>query len=142
VNFASGGDESEGFVFSGTEGTLEIGGQGVTVTRVPREREPGLIIETFTEAMQRKVAEEYRKKYPLEAPGGPAQVRQEKYVAAPGYRDSYDHLKNFFDAVRSRQPVVEDAVFGYRAAGAALLSNLSLERGKVVRWDPEAMKVL
>jgi len=37
---------------------------------------------------------------------------------------------------------VEDAVFGYRAAGAALLSNLSVERGAVVRWDPEAMKLV
>jgi hypothetical protein len=43
--------------------------------------------------------------------------------------------------VRSRQPVVEDAVFGYRAAGAALLSNLSIERGAVVKWDPDAMKL-
>jgi hypothetical protein len=43
--------------------------------------------------------------------------------------------------VRSRQPVVEDAVFGYRAAGAALLSNLSYEQGKVVGWDPVAMKL-
>ena len=64
----------------------------------------------------------------------------EKYVAPPGYSDSYDHFRNFFAAVRSRQPVVEDAVFGFRAAGAALLSNLSLERGAVVGWDPEAMK--
>ena len=142
VNFASGGDESEGFVFAGTEGTLEISGDSVTVTRVPREKEPGLNIDTFTEAMQKRVSEEYRKKYPLEAPSGPAQVRQEKYVAPPEYSDSYDHFRNFFASVRSRHPVVEDAVFGYRAAGAALLSNLSLERGKVVRWDPEAMKVL
>jgi hypothetical protein len=38
--------------------------------------------------------------------------------------------------------VVEDAVFGYRAAGAALLSNLSIEKKQVVRWDPEEMKLL
>ena len=44
--------------------------------------------------------------------------------------------------MRSRKPVVEDAVFGYRAAGAALLSNLSIERGQVVKWDPDAMKLL
>jgi len=37
---------------------------------------------------------------------------------------------------------VEGAVFGYRAAGAALLSNLSYERGAAVRWDPDAMKLL
>ncbi len=46
-----------------------------------------------------------------------------------GYSDQYDHFKNFFASVRSRKPVVEDAVFGYRAAGAALLSNLSIEKG-------------
>ena len=63
-------------------------------------------------------------------------------MAPKGYSDSYDHFKNFFAAVRSRQPVVEDAVFGYRAAGAALLSNLSVERGAVVKWDPDNMKLM
>jgi hypothetical protein len=58
-----------------------------------------------------------------------------------GYSDHYDHFKNFFESVRTRQPVVEDAVFGFRAAGAALLSNLSMDRGTVVHWDPDAMKL-
>ena len=66
----------------------------------------------------------------------------EKYVAPAGYSDSYDHFRNFFASVRSRKPVVEDAVFGYRAAGAALLSNLSYERGTIVHWDPDAMKLV
>jgi hypothetical protein len=68
-------------------------------------------------------------------------VGTDRYVVPQGYSDSYDHFKNFFASVRSRQPVVEDAVFGYRAAGAALLSNLSYEQGKVVGWDPVAMKL-
>ena len=141
VNFVDGGSESEGLVFTGSEGTLEIG-DGVTVTRVPRETEPGYTIRTFTKAMQKEFLEAYRKKYPVAHPTGEPQTRVERYVAPDGYSDSYDHLKNFFAAVRSRQPVVEDAVFGFRAAGAALLSNLSYDRGQVVRWDPEAMKVL
>jgi len=37
--------------------------------------------------------------------------------------------------------VVEDAVFGFRAAGAALLSNLSYDRGAVINWNPETMKL-
>ena len=141
VNFVSGGPESEGFVFTGTEGTLQIG-DGVAVTREPREKETGLVIRSFAEATQKKMLEDYRKKYPLEHPAGPARSQYEKYVAPPEYSDSYDHLRNFFQAVRTRQPVVEDAVFGYRAAGAALLANLSYERGKVVHWDPEGMKLL
>ena len=140
VNFACGGSESEGFVFNGTEGSMTIG-DGVTLYRVPRETEPGYNIETFTQAMQDKFLEEYRKKYPLTQPSA-GYSAVEKFSVADGYSDSYDHFKNFFAAVRSRQPVVEDAVFGFRAAGAALLSNLSYERGAAVRWDPDGMKLL
>jgi predicted dehydrogenase len=141
VNFVDGGEESEGLVFTGDEGTLEIAWNGVTVSRVPRETEPGLTIDTFPEAMQQKIEADYREKYPRKHPEGAPPVGSERYIAPEGYSDSYDHFKNFFAAVRSRQPVVEDAVFGYRAAGAALLSNLSVERGAIVGWDPEAMKL-
>jgi hypothetical protein len=37
--------------------------------------------------------------------------------------------------------VVEDAVFGFRAAGPALLSNISYFDKKVCLWDAEAMKL-
>jgi predicted dehydrogenase len=142
VNFVDGGEESESLVFTGSEGTMEIGWHGVTVSRVPREKEPGLTIGTFPEAMQKQIEAEYRKKYPTRHPEGEPPVGSERYMAPDGYSDSYDHFKNFFASVRSRQPVVEDAVFGYRAAGAALLSNLSMERSAIIRWDPEAMKLL
>jgi len=142
VNFVDGGEESEGLIFTGSEGTMEIAGNSVIVSRTPLEKAPGYVIGTFTEAMQKKILEEYSQKYPRTHPTGAPKLGYEKYVAAKGYSDSYDHFKNFFASVRSRQPVVEDAVFGYRAAGAALLSNLSYERGAVVHWDPEAMKLL
>jgi hypothetical protein len=92
--------------------------------------------------MQDRIETEYRKKYPQKHFEGAPPVGSERYVTPEGYSDSYDHFKNFFASVRSRQPVVEDAVFGYRAAGAALLSNLSIEKGAVVRWDPDGMKLL
>ena len=142
VNFVDGGEESEGLVFTGSEGTIEIGNNFVTVTRVPREKDPGLMIGTYTEDMQKRIRDAHREKYPPSHPSGPPASGFEKYVAPEGYRDSYDHFTNFFAAVRSRKPVVEDAVFGYRAAGAALLSNLSIERGEIVKWDPEAMKIV
>ena len=142
VNFVCGGEENEGLTFTGSEGTLDIGWNGLTVNRVPREKEPGLMIGTFTDAMQKEILEAYRAKYPVSEPTTPTRVGLDRYVAPQGYSDSYDHLKNFFASVRSRQPVVEDAVFGYRAAGAALLSNLSYEHGKIVEWDPVAMKLI
>jgi predicted dehydrogenase len=142
VNFVDGGEESEGLIFTGSEGTMEIAGNSVSVNRVPREKEPGLTVETFPLAMQKEIVDSYRAKYPRMHPEGAPPVGYEKYVAAEGYSDHYDHFANFFDAVRTRKPVVEDAVFGFRAAGAALLSNLSMEKGAVIHWDPEAMKLV
>jgi predicted dehydrogenase len=141
VNFVDGGSEGEGFIFSGSEGTMEIAGNTVSVNRVPREKEPGYTTGTFTNAMQARMLEEYRKKYPVEMPLGPPSAGYEKYVAPRGYSDSFSHFTNFFHSVRTRQPVVEDAVFGFRAAGAALLSNISYDQGKIIRWDPETMKI-
>ena len=141
VNFVDGGEESESLIFTGSEGTLQIGWGVVTLSRVPRETEPGLTVSTFPKAMQEQIEADYRKKYPPHS-GNEALGGEEKYTAPKGYSDQYDHFKNFFASVRSRKPVVEDAVFGYRAAGAALLSNLSVEKGTVVKWDPEAMKLL
>ena len=142
VNFVDGGEESEGLTFTGSEGTMEIAFNTLTLSRTPREKQPGTFINSFAESMQKRILDEYHQKYPITHPSEPPSVAFEKYVAPEGYRDSYDHFKNFFAAVRSRQPVVEDAVFGYRAAGAALLSNLSLDRGSVVKWDPDNMKLL
>src|SRR5581483_8843385 len=142
VNFVDGGEESEGLVFTGSEGTMEIGYNNVTVSRVPREKEPGHTLNSFAEPMQHKMLAAYEQKYPPSHPSGPPPVALEKYAAPEHYSDEYDHFQNFFASVRTRKQPVEDGVFGYRAAGAALLSNLSIERGTVVKWDPEAMKVV
>jgi predicted dehydrogenase len=141
VNFVDGGEESEGFLFTGSEGLMEIAGNSVTVTRTPLATEPGYTVSTFSDAMQKQYIEQYRKKYPIKHPDGSPLQEVEKFVAPNGYSDSYDHFHNFFNSVRSRQPVVENAIFGFRAAGAALLSNLSVERGNVVHWNPETMKL-
>lgn len=141
VNFVSGGEESEGFLFTGSEGTMEIAGQSVILTRVPREKEPGYTVSTFANAEQKKFLEQYHEKYPTTAPTGPVYSAVEKYSAPKGYSDSVDHFRNFFRFVRTRQQPVEDATFGFRAAGAALLSNVSVEKGEMIKWNPDTMKL-
>ncbi len=141
VNFVDGGEESEGLLFTGSEGKMEIRNNTVTVTHTPLATEPGYTVSTFADAMQRATIEAYRQKYPATHPTGPTQTSVETFAAPNGYSDSYDHFRNFFTAVRNRTPVVEDATFGFRASGAALLSNQSLEKGTAIRWNPEAMRL-
>lgn len=138
VNFAEGAGESQGFRFVGSDGVITIGGGAVTVARRPRPKEPGQSADTFPKAVQEAFLAEYRAKYPPQA-----ELRsgtEEVYAAPAGYSDSYEHARTFIEAVRSRKPVVEDAVFGVRAGGPALLTNHSYFEGEPVGWDPERMR--
>ena len=51
------------------------------------------------------------------------------------------HLWNFFEAVRTRKPVVEDVVFGHHAALACHMANEAYFRRAAVTWD-EATKTI
>jgi predicted dehydrogenase len=142
VNFVDGGAENSGFRFIGTEGILAIG-NGVTVSKTPRESEPGYTIDTFPKATQEQFLKKYYEEHPRTTPTADAirpQV-EDRYLPPQGYSDHRDHHRNFLAAVRSRGAVVEDAVFGFRAAGPALLSNISYFERRICKWDPETMEV-
>ncbi len=65
------------------------------------------------------------------------------FSAEKGYKGAhYDHFANFFHAIRTNGTVVEDPVFGFRAAAPALLCNDSYRQNKFINWDPINMKVL
>jgi predicted dehydrogenase len=134
VNFA----EDQAFHFIGPDGVITIGGAGVTLTRHSRPKDPGMTIDTFTLDMQQRILAEHRAKYPPQTELRPS--NEEVFSPPSGYNDAYDHFVAFFDAVRSRKPVVEDAVFGFRAAAPALLTNDSYFEGRPIAWDPETMK--
>jgi predicted dehydrogenase len=139
VNFVDGASETSGLRFVGSEGIMQVD-SAVTVSKVPRELEPGYSIDTFPKALQEQYLKDYRQKYPQRPSVQTGQMSaDEKFVPPKGYSDAFDHHRNFIGAVRSRKPVVEDAVFGFRAAGPALLSNISYFDKKICLWDPEGM---
>jgi predicted dehydrogenase len=70
----------------------------------------------------------------------PAETR---FVVEDGYRGAHlDHFVNFFEGVRTGSRVAEDAVFGFRAAAPALACNDSYFEDRIVRWNPEEMRLL
>ena len=88
--------------------------------------------------MQKQIVDDYRAKYPPQ--NTVSETSDEVYSAPSGYSDQYDHFVTFFNAVRSRVPVVENATFGFRAAAPALLTNDSYFERAAINWDPEAMR--
>jgi predicted dehydrogenase len=142
VNFESGAKENSGFRFTGSDGIMTVG-ENVTLTTASPEKQPGYTINTFSKSEQRAFLKAYRQKYPEAQPSAASMKtgHEETYEPPAHYSDHLDHHRNFALAVRGRKPVVEDAVFGFRAAGPALLSNLSYFENRVVEWDPNAMKM-
>jgi len=55
--------------------------------------------------------------------------------------DERPHLWNFFQAVKTRNPVVEDAVFGNHAAIACHMANESYFRKKPVFWNAASRSI-
>ncbi len=140
VDFKDGASENQGFRFIGSEGILTLG-NSVTVSKQPPESVPGNTADTFSKAMEEQILREYREKYPSQRPTADAMRPQadDRYSPPQGYSEWLDHHRNFLNAVKSRRPVIEDPVFGFRAAGPALLSNVSYFEHRVCDWDPEAM---
>jgi predicted dehydrogenase len=138
VNFASGSaGELFGFRFTGSEGVMTTGMSSLTVSKTPRETEPGYTIDTFPKAVREQYIKDYRAKYPE---SNAIQPQSETRFNAPsGFNAHLDHHRNFHAALRSRKPFIEDAVFGFRAAGPALLTNTSYVEKRVCSWDPEKM---
>ena len=145
VNFVDGGVdpnafEDSGYRLVGSDGVIALGSRGLTLTRKQRSKEPGYNIDTFPKAVQEQFLKEYRAKYPVSAPGI-SQSSDEVYAAPSNYSDSLDHFRNFLTAVRGGKKVVEDASFGVRAAGPALLTNESYYQNRIMNWDPERMRL-
>ncbi len=142
VNLKSGVPEERfGFRFMGTNGVITTSMGSLLLERAAAEREPGYTIDTFPKAVQEEFLRRYREKYPPQTRPEP-KIEPEKFTPPPGYDAHREHHRVFYEAVRSRKKPVEDAVFGFRATGPALLANTSYFEKRMCRWDPAGMTVL
>ncbi|MDR3677790.1 MAG: gfo/Idh/MocA family oxidoreductase, partial [Acidobacteriota bacterium] len=63
------------------------------------------------------------------------------FTTPRGYSDHTQHLANFFQAMRTRQHVVEDEVFGNHTALGCHMSNLSYFNRTAVVWDDATQQI-
>ena len=146
VNFISGEGDRSSTKIVGSEGVMDVSdGDGFTIRQNKMPAAPGIggwdSVFTYTEAEQKALLADYNKRW-TKAQQETPQFKDITYKAPEGYNASNDHFANFMDAVRNGKPVVEDAVFGFRAAAPALACNDSYFQNKVIHWDAENMKIV
>jgi predicted dehydrogenase len=124
----------ETYRFQGSKGILEVTEFGLSFTpQSGKDTAPSYYDNSFPHAMRA----EYEKKWHEENDPKLGQEPMPESVTyrGPDYDDVKPHLWNFFRAVRTRKPVVEDAVFGHHAALACHMANESYFRKAAVTWD-------
>ena len=145
VNLADGAGGGQSTRLIGTEGVIEIKNSSINIKHFKRAVAPSIggydSLESFPKSMQESLLATYNTKYSADD----RKVKegdQINFEAPKGYDDRLDHFINFFESIRAAKPTFEDAAFGLRAAGPAVLCNKSAELKNVIRWDPEKMKVI
>ena len=145
VNFVSGTGGQESIKLVGEEGVMEMKGSNVSVHHSIMPKAPGFggydAVFTYPKAMQDALTQAYNQKYSDDDKKRPTKPDVD-FKAPAGYSDHLDHFTNFFDAVRSGKPIVEDAAFGFRAAAPCLACNDSYFEKKIINWDPVNMKLV
>ena len=126
--------------FMGPNGILEATAETLTLSpQTGRDTYPSYYSGSYPRALR----EEYRATWHAEndpTPGSEPVAGSTLYTGHH-WDDTVPHLWSFFEAVRSREPVFQDASFGNHAAIACHMANESFFRESPVRWDDRARKI-
>jgi len=120
--------------FYGPKGIIEAGGG--EVRHIP-QRGVDTAPSYYSGGFPSKMREEYVRQWQAEHTVAPGQgtILETTVFQADNWDDLRPHLWNFFQAVKTRGSVAEDAVFGNHAAIACHMANESYFRKAPVRWD-------
>jgi predicted dehydrogenase len=128
----------EMYRFHGAKGVLEVTSTTISVTpQSGKDGGPSYYASSFPRAMREAYQAQWRRENAAK-PGDAVELSESVTFRGPHYDSLAPHLWNFFEAVRSRKPVVEDAVFGHNAALACHMANESYYRKAAVTWDENA----
>jgi predicted dehydrogenase len=145
VNLTDGEGKGEfGIKLIGTEGCIDIGWNEFKVRTLKRHEATGYGGYDSYESFSAKQKEDFKKWYKAtygDAKMGYTLNKETAFNPEKGYDDRLDHLKNFFNSVRTGSKNVEDVSFGFRAAAPSIACNISIETQAPVLWDPVAMKL-
>ncbi|MGA2416162.1 MAG: Gfo/Idh/MocA family oxidoreductase [Candidatus Sulfotelmatobacter sp.] len=125
--------------FHGTKGTMEISGQTLVFT--PQDSSPkaeGYSIKGWPARLRKQYLEQWQAEHLLRDPRDYQPAEAETFTAPPEYSDVSAHQANFFDAVRTRKPTVENEEFGNHAAIGCHLANYAYFKNTIATWDAKA----
>jgi predicted dehydrogenase len=125
-----------GFQFLGTEGTLSLGWDGVTVYPERSMEDNRWIVESWPRRLQEAYYSDPKvRENEIAAARKPKVVPGTEQYLSEGPEPTVLHFANWLESIRTRKPAWEDAVAGHRAAACAHMVNQSVREKRQVSWD-------
>jgi len=135
-----GTDIPEGYRFMGSKGVLDVNSDQLTFTaQAGKDTAPSWYAGSFPKSLRDEYFAKWHQEHDMALER--EQVAETAVLKGANYNDVKPHLWNFFQAVKSRQSVVENAVFGHHAALSCHMANESYFRKSAVYWDEQAKAI-
>ena len=135
VRLTLGTETAEVTRFMGPKGILKIREHALHyIPQLGVDAAPSYYASGFPHAMR----EAYDRQWHAEHDPTPGKEPLTELVtySGPSYDELKPHLWTFFEAVRARKPVIQNAVFGHHAAAACHMANASYFSKGRVTFDP------
>ena len=130
----------EGYRFMGSKGLLEVSPDHLTFTSQPgKDEAPSWYVGSFPKPLRDAYYAKWHADHDMQL--AREQVVESTVYKGANYNDVKPHLWNFFRSVKTRQPVMEDAVFGHHAALACHMANASYFNKSAVYWDEQSQTI-
>src|SRR5437667_7328941 len=119
----------------GSKGVLEVAGHTLTFSpQDGKDDSPSYYTGRYPSALREAYEQQWHREHDPK-PGEAFPFAETVSFTSPDGDLTRAHLWNFFEAVRTRKPVVEDVVFGHHAALACHMANEAYFRRAAVTWD-------
>ena len=130
----------EVYRFMGSKGLLEVSSQQLMLSpQSGKDEAPSWYAGSFPRALRDAYNKEWHDAH--DAALGHEPIAESTIFRGTDYNEVKPHLWNFFQAVKTRQPVAENAEFGHHAALACHMANESYFRRSAVYWDEASQTI-
>ncbi|MEJ2009247.1 MAG: Gfo/Idh/MocA family oxidoreductase [Acidobacteriota bacterium] len=130
--------------FLGTRGIIEVYGDGDHMKVMPqdgKDHDPCYYVSSYPEKMRAAYDKQWHEKNDPKLGAARPVETSETYYYPPNYSEFQEHLWRFFQSVKTRQPSVEDAVFGNNTSIGCHMANYSYFHKTTAVWNASGNRI-
>jgi len=124
------------FQFLGTEGTINLGGGGMTFLPEAAVEDNRWIVESWPRALEEGYWRDPKvRQSEIVGSWKPRAVAGMQQFSEQGQDATVSHFRHWVASIRTRKSYWQDAAAGHHAAACAHMVNLSARQRRLVEWD-------